>query len=396
MTLIPDNVSKDKEKIFKGIKEFTELMGTADKMPTSSELTNNNYGWLKDLIHKRGGFEKWSKILGLPFKKTYSSNEDAIKQEILETMKKGKLRRMPTSSEIYKINGNNLLNGKISRTHGFKGWAKILELDMKNDFISNPYSHLSAEKAITKGIKDVQKKLSIDRMPTSSEIRRLKLGWLDNLIGQNGGYIYWAKELNLDRKINRFQIMKDQEISEAIREIIKELRVNRMPTALEVEQSSYGHRLHNSITRTYGYREWAHKLRLNLKESETGMGLSYEEMVIELLRKKGYKVKAMTTNHPFDILVDNSIKIDVKTANPHILNSSKSRVHTFGLGKRYGSCDLYICLAIDENEKIEKTLIIPSHHLHNVTLSVGRNSKYDIYNNRFDLIDKYGDFFKKV
>lgn len=48
---------------------------------------------------------------------------------------------------------------------------------------------------------------------------------------------------------------------------------------------------------------------------------------------------------------------------------------------------------LDEIENVIKTLIIPSIVLYGKTqLAVGKTSKYDIYKDRWDLIEMYNNF----
>jgi hypothetical protein len=152
--------------------------------------------------------------------------------------------------------------------------------------------------------------------------------------------------------------------------------------------------LHNKIVRTGGYRKWADALNLEIKESETKTGQDFEEIAMDLLIGRGFEVEKMTTKHPFDLLINKTVKIDVKSGRPYLLNGS--RCHSFGINKKQGSCDIYIILALDETDNIERTFIIPSHHLKVTTLSIGENSSYNKYIKRFDVINLYSDFHKSV
>ncbi|PAV30297.1 hypothetical protein CIL05_07455 [Virgibacillus profundi] len=397
MVSITNKQEEREKRIIQGIKDAQKLIQCEDRMPSATELSNNNYEWLRSLIGTNGGFKRWSKELELPLKdyrKTGATDEE-IEQEIRDVMKKGNFNRMMTKKEIREASGNNSLNSRIDRTYGYSGWAKRLGVDMKTrEGYSEPKE--KQELQIKEGIKEAQKELMIERMPTSLELRSGRFGRLNSLITKNKGFLYWAKELNLERKQGSpTKRMNDSEIVSAIKIILSSLSIDRMPSSSEVHQSEFGGKLHNSIVRTYGYREWAKKLSLKLKESETQLGNDYERIVVDMLRDKGYEVDKMTTNHPFDLLVNKSIKVDTKVANPHMLKG-KDRVHTFATNKRFGSCDLYIMVALDEKEEIEKVLIIPSHRLQIVTLCIGRNSKYDVYDYRFDMIDKYTEFFDLI
>lgn len=58
-------------------------------------------------------------------------NDDKVKKGILEVKKVLNLKRMPTRKEIETVTGNNSLTSRISRTKGYYGWAKELNLNVK-------------------------------------------------------------------------------------------------------------------------------------------------------------------------------------------------------------------------------------------------------------------------
>lgn len=231
-------------------------------------------------------------------------------------------------------------------------------------------------------------------MPTSLELRSISYSWLDSLIGRNGGLIYWADRLNLPTKHHRGNKLTENEISNEILETVEQLNTQMMPSSTEII-SHKGNVLHNNICRSGGYRVWADKLGLALKESETQLGQDYELTVINILKNKGFTTKKMTTGHPFDLLINDTVKTDVKVSRPH-LSHDTCRIHSFGINKKYGSCDIYIIVALDEKDNIERLLIIPSHLLRVTTLCIGENSKYNKYLNRYDYIEKYSSFLSQV
>ena len=244
------------------------------------------------------------------------------------------------------------------------------------------------------GILKVKDILNLKRMPTSSEVRSIKISGLDGLITDTGGYLKWAERLDLPSK-KTVTYLSEDEAKTSILNIMHQLNIDKMPSSNDILKVTGNHTLHNYISRHGGYRYFAGLLNLELKESETKLGQDYEEIVISILESKGFTVERMTTGHPFDLLINKTVKIDVKTARPHLLRG-ESRVHTFGINKKYGSCDIYITVALDEEDNIEKLLVIPSHHLRLVTLCIGRSSKYDIYNYQFEYIQKYSEFFKAM
>lgn len=171
------------------------------------------------------------------------------------------------------------------------------------------------------------------------------------------------------------------------------LMIDRMPTSLELKTLGRND-LHLKICRTKKYSGWASYLDLERKKSETVDGQENEQYISDYLTNKGFSVQRMSTKHPYDLVINDTVKVDVKTGRPYLLRGS--RVHTFGISKKEPTCDIYICLAFDEKEKIERNLIIPSHYLKIVTLCIGKESKYNKFIDRWDYIDKYSEFYSSV
>lgn len=248
-------------------------------------------------------------------------------------------------------------------------------------------------KRIEQGIKEAMSATVLNRMPTSTELRGNGFQWLDSLIGKNGGLVYWAEKLGLETK-NSIKRYTDEEAKSSILEAMTKLNINRMPSRSELMSVNL-QSLHNHISRGKGYRKIAEEMSLEIKYSETKLGQDYEVVATSILKDKGFKVEEMSTKHPFDLLVNDTVKIDVKVARAHS-SRKESSLHTFGINKKHGTCDIYMAIALDIEDNIEKCLVIPSHHLKVVTLSIGKNSKYDIYNNQFKYIKKYSDFYKSI
>jgi hypothetical protein len=171
------------------------------------------------------------------------------------------------------------------------------------------------------------------------------------------------------------------------------LQIDRMPTADELRTLGRND-LHIKISRTRKYSGWAEYLGLSRKNSETLMGQSYEQMIFDRLRDCGHEVERMSTKHPYDLLVNGTVKVDVKTGSAYIMRGS--RVHSFAINKKEPTCDIYIVMALSELGGIERSFIIPSHHLKVISLCIGADSKYNRFINRWDYIDQYTDFFKRV
>lgn len=245
-------------------------------------------------------------------------------------------------------------------------------------------------------IKEVMKIININRMPTSKEIRELHNSFpgLENAIAKHGGYPEMANKLNVPLKTPTKK-HSEKEIKDNIIRIINILKLNRMPTRSEVLQVEGNNCLHVAITRSYGYFGWAEKLGLESKDSETKMGINFQNICKEQIEKLDYKVSATTMKAPYDLIVNDLVRIDVKSGCAYDMRGS--RVHSFGVNKKEPVCDLYIIYALDEDGKdIERTFIIPSIHLKVVSLCIGEYSKYNIFLNRWDYIQKYLDFYKTI
>lgn len=184
----------------------------------------------------------------------------------------------------------------------------------------------------------------------------------------------------------------DELIEREIINVKNILGIDRMPTSAEISRIMNNYSLTNAIARHGGYKFWANKLNLNQSECETRIGYEYEIKIKEILESKGYKVEKMTSNHPYDLLVNKNIKVDVKASNKYKSNKGWCS-YSFGLGKRNPTCDIYVIICIQDN----KVLIVPSKYLKQSQLCItDKESKYDIYKDRWDYFDKYNEFYKKL
>jgi hypothetical protein len=186
----------------------------------------------------------------------------------------------------------------------------------------------------------------------------------------------------------------EDKIKSEILKVVKVLNLERMPSNTEIQMVMGDSRLSNAIRRQGGFYSLGESLGLPIKPSETQTGKGYEEYAVGLLVNRGYKVERMSVRHPYDLLVNDNIKIDTKAGNPYFLKGS--RVHTIGINKKNATCDLYMIFALDENSNVEKLFIIPGSRLKLTSLNFGEDSKYDKYLDRWDLIEKYDRFYKSI
>lgn len=190
------------------------------------------------------------------------------------------------------------------------------------------------------------------------------------------------------------KVWSEERVKSELLQCIRILNINRMPTSTELKTLGRND-LHLKVSRTKKYSGWAECLGLERKMSETLSGQTYEAVITSELEARGHHVERMSTKFPYDLLINGTVKVDVKAGHAYMMRG-ESRVHSFGINKKEPTCDIYIILALSENEYIERTFIIPSHHLKVISLCIGAESKYNRFVDRWDYIDQYTQFFKQI
>lgn len=166
-----------------------------------------------------------------------------------------------------------------------------------------------------------------------------------------------------------------------------------MPSSREITLATGNTALANKIGKYKGYKYWADRMGLEMKKSESRTGIDNEFNCKEVLEKLNYKVKKMDTNHPYDLLINDFIKVDVKASKSYNNNNT----YSFRIGKKYHSCDIFIAIALNENEEPIKYYVIPSKFLMGKKqLAISVNGKYKIYENAWKYIDLYDELYKSI
>jgi len=193
----------------------------------------------------------------------------------------------------------------------------------------------------------------------------------------------------LEIKSKNHEKWTEKQIEEAIFNMINSLKLDRMPTQNEMN-SFYGNKgLSVVVGRRYGHEWWSKKLGLENKESDSKFGHIWENNCFEYLKTKYNKIEKTGVLCPYDILVNNKIRIDVKSATPYF-GKTGYKCHTFELNKKIPTCDIYILYALYDNGiDIERIFIIPSKYIPQISISVGSKSKYDKYIDKWDYIENY-------
>ena len=182
----------------------------------------------------------------------------------------------------------------------------------------------------------------------------------------------------------------DELIRKGVKKVKEGLKLDRMPTRSECVKYTNSNALSVAITRRNGgWYGLAKELKLKIKESETTIGKRNEKLIKDTLEAKGYRVQQMSQNYPYDLLVNDCLKIDVKSS--HLYIGKEGNFYTFRTGKRFATCDVYILVALDDIDEIVRTYILPSSVvINNIQISVGEiTSKYNVYQDRWDILDDY-------
>lgn len=172
------------------------------------------------------------------------------------------------------------------------------------------------------------------------------------------------------------------------------LGVPYMPSKTEMNQVTGGKGLGCAMTRYGGHLYYREYLGLDEKDSCSKFGDENEYYVLGLLKSRGFNVRKTPPRHPYDILVEDVLKIDVKSANPTLSKAKEMHEFVFSINNEFPKCDLLIFVT-NEVEKKE-VYIIPSKHIMQSQLGIGETSKYDIYKDRYDYIEKYIELFKQI
>lgn len=186
----------------------------------------------------------------------------------------------------------------------------------------------------------------------------------------------------------------DEAVKEDVMEVVNFFGLKRMPSRVELNDFYGNSALTNRIMKTGGLYKLAKELGLPMKESNTNYGKQYEYEAKRMLEDKGYKVEKMSQNFPYDLLLNNNVKIDVKVSRIYETKEGY-KFYSYRIGHRHSKCDIYMFIAINGDK--EKIYIIPSKEIfNNLQVSIGINSKYEKFVDRYDYIDKYLDFYEKL
>lgn len=190
-------------------------------------------------------------------------------------------------------------------------------------------------------------------------------------------------------------VWTDDLIKEKILEVKNGLSLDRMPSRKECIQYFHNEALVNAVSRRKKWYQLADELGLKVKDSETYFGKSQEATAAEILISKGFSVRKMSQNFPYDLLVDDCVKADVKAS--HLYHGPNGDFYTFNLEKDYATCDIYILFALSESDE-SSIFIVPSKFViaqNQISMGVSK-SKYHRFKDRWDYISALSDFWAEA
>ena len=177
-----------------------------------------------------------------------------------------------------------------------------------------------------------------------------------------------------------------EKVIQGVKDVMNAYGLDRMPSRNECDKFYGDYCLSNVITKRYGWYKLAKELGLPIKDSDTYFGKTQEGAVCEMLVSKGFEPTRMPQNFPYDILVDNCVKVDVKAS--HLYKGKQGNFYTFNIEKKFATCDVYVLLTLDDENNIINTFVVPSVFvIKNTQISIGEfASRYDKFKDRWDYI----------
>lgn len=246
-----------------------------------------------------------------------------------------------------------------------------------------------------KDLNDIMSLYDLSEIPSRQYLDGIERQDIVNGIARYGGFKKLSRDLGIPCRSNGNKVWTEESIEKALIQYIDTHDLKRMPSKPDLINSGEG-ALGNALTRHKGMKWWADKIGVELKESETKTGNTYEYLAMKKIEdiSNHLSVEKMSSKHPYDLLVNGCVKVDVKVGRAH--RHFEARAHTFALNKKYATCDIYVCVALDEENQVEKCFIIPAAHVQIVTLNIGRDSKYNKYMDNWNFIYNFANAYESA
>jgi hypothetical protein len=142
-----------------------------------------------------------------------------------------------------------------------------------------------------------------------------------------------------------------------------------------------------AITKRGGIFVWAERIGIpRRRDTDSDFGWLGERAVCRILRERGYRVRdGFPLRHPFDLLVNDVVRVDVKVASraSYMGSTSLCSGWFFRIGKPPQS-DVIALHLID----LEDTFLIPASVCPHSNITITTAGKYEQYRNRWEVIDQ--------
>ncbi len=249
------------------------------------------------------------------------------------------------------------------------------------------------------GILESQVKLNISRMPKHQELIDIGMRWLSKQIVKHGGSEQWGELLELEvERLGTPGGRKPPGWWTEIR-ILTELnpfiqKYNRMPTAQELNGNGRGN-LTNAINRGGGFQKFADMFDVPKKRTSTSKGERVEKAVAKQLSQKGFTVELTSSKCPYDILVNNSLRVDVKMAT----NDDKEKLFVYSLRDKGLSptCDVYaLCRCGRSKDIIYDIYFVPALVLLQQTVSISGSPKWTPWRENYEVLRNLEAFLPQI
>lgn len=181
-----------------------------------------------------------------------------------------------------------------------------------------------------------------------------------------------------------------------IKELISKTEIDHFPTHSEIDIFFNNKGLSKYISTHGGTKEWAKKFNMKIKECDSDFGDKMEIYAIsDIKNKTGFDSIQTKPRYPYDLVTNEHIKIDVKSA--FNLKDREYDTYVFNLEKKEPTCDIYLFYCMHEIGNPLKTFIIPSCYLKGMSqLGIGELSKWDCYQDKWEFIEEYSKFYTQI
>jgi hypothetical protein len=170
----------------------------------------------------------------------------------------------------------------------------------------------------------------------------------------------------------------DEDVERELRHIVA--TTGMVPTAQRLGAAGRQD-LSNQIGRRGGFAHWRNKIGLPENDSESAMGHRWETHVAELLEATGHAAERQTARAPFDILVDDCVRVNVKSAHWGAYGRDNyCKGHFFGIGKTWASCDVFALVAVTDDEP-PRVMWVPWHEARQQTITLTKSHRFNGYTN---------------